>query len=108
MSPDKKGCNRQPETLKDVRRQTLRQRIVQTVHLTTYLALALGTGSSAAVHADGLSGKEDVFLTKRIAARPASGWSSVIVRLDASPTAIHEARLRSLGAYVYRHLPLIH
>ncbi len=53
------------------------------------------------------SDKSDRFVQRRLGRNPMSGWSSVIVRVGGDLTPAHKSRIRSLGGYVYRHLPVI-
>ncbi len=60
-----------------------------------------------AAQADSPSAKADAFLAPLLAAKPASGRSSVILKLDGDLSPARQARLRALGADVTRRLPLI-
>ena len=71
----------------------------------------LGLGLTPAAHADTTlphKGKGDAIVARTLAAKPTTGWQSVIVKItggDLTPT--HKAQIRQLGGYVYRHLPII-
>ena len=64
--------------------------------------VALGGAGSA--QADALTQKADSFLQ---AGRCTRGWSTVIVRAPGGWDAAREAKLKSLGGYVYRHRGVI-
>jgi hypothetical protein len=51
--------------------------------------------------------KSDSFLRQAMSAKPTSGWSSVILQAPGELTTAHKDQIRSLGGYVYRHLPFI-
>ena len=75
-------------------------------------ALLLGLAGTllpgGAARADSLSAKADAFLAPVLAAKPAPGWSPVILRIDGGFDSAKEAHLKSLGADVTRRLPLLH
>ncbi len=74
------------------------------------------SGASTASQKTGDSRKLDLFVTRKIGSKPAQGWSSVIVKLNGNPGSVtmtnqakaNEAQLTSLGADIYRRLPIIH
>ena len=71
-------------------------------------ALLAGTPARAAsAPAQDVRTKADAFLAPLLAARPASGRSSVILRVNGGLTPARQARLRALGADITRRLPLI-
>jgi serine protease AprX len=71
------------------------------------LAASLLAGLHHSTKADCLQQKADRFLLQKAAARPVAGWSGVLVRLHGKLTPQQKAQLKTSGAYVYRHLPLI-
>ena len=75
-------------------------------------ALLLGlTGAllpGGAARADTLSAKADAFLAPSLAAKHATGWSAVILKLDGDLNPAREAQLKALGADVTRRLPFLH
>jgi len=76
-----------------------------------WAALCLGLAgallAAPSVQADNLSAKADSFLAPTLAAKSASGWSSVILKTAGPLTAAQEAKLVSLGADITRRLPFI-
>jgi subtilisin family serine protease len=74
--------------------------------LTSSLAASALAGGAAPVVTPA-SAKTDPSVARTLAARPASGWSSVILKTTGTLTPAQEARLRALGADVTRRLPLI-
>jgi serine protease AprX len=74
--------------------------------LALVLACVLLAGPARPVRADAFQDKSDAFLKGRLAAREAPEWSSVIVQLDRLDAG-RLAQLSSLGAGVYRDLPLV-
>jgi len=81
--------------------------ILCVLSLVAALLVLSGRMSRAALPPDTIHLKADRFLLHKIASRPASGWSSVIVKLDVRLDARRQTELKALGADVYRHLPLI-
>jgi serine protease AprX len=81
------------------------RRFIKTVGL---MALSLGVGTGA-VHAQSSAQKADAFLQPLLTAKSvrASGWTSVIVRIDGPLTAEREGLLTQKGAFVYRRLPIV-
>jgi serine protease AprX len=72
-------------------------------------ALLLGLGgtlAAAPARADS-SAQADSFLAATLASRPASGWSSVILKVTGDLTPAQEATLHALGVDVTRHLGFI-
>ncbi len=76
--------------------------------LTSLCALCVGFGPAPSAKADAIVNKSDRFLQARQTAGPKTGWSSVIARLDGELNPERERAVRSLGADIYRRLPLIH
>jgi|SRR5579884_1182173 len=72
------------------------------------LAGSLFTSPLQRVYAESTAGKTDLFLTSALSRAPASGWFSVIVRIDGGLTPAKEAYLKALNVDIYRHLPIIH
>nr|CAA9290318.1 hypothetical protein AVDCRST_MAG63-4302 [uncultured Armatimonadetes bacterium] len=74
-----------------------------------FLLLALAGSAVSVARADALDDKSDRFLSRKMAARPVSGWSSVILWLGDGRqlTSKQREQIRSLGGYVYRHLPVV-
>jgi len=73
-------------------------------------ALLLGLGgalAAAPARADSLSARADSFLAPTLAARPAAGWTPVILKTAGGLTPSQEATLRALGADITRRLPFI-
>ena len=71
------------------------------------LAVSLVVCPRNSARADDFADKSDLFLRAKISSRRSKGRSAVIVRLKGSVTRASEARLVSLGADVYRHLPIV-
>jgi serine protease AprX len=77
------------------------------------LAGALLTGPAAQADAlsaqqtNSLCAKADAFLAPTLAAKPASGWSSVILKMNGGLTPTREAALKSLGMDITRRLPFL-
>ena len=70
----------------------------------------LGLGLAPAAHADTTlphKGKSDAIVARALAAKPTTGWQSVILKTQGDLTPAHKAQIQQLGGYVYRHLPLI-
>ena len=70
------------------------------------LGLAFVVAAAPGSRADTIS-KMDMFMNKVVATRSVSGSSPVIVRLSEGLTPNIESKLASLGADIYRRLPII-
>jgi serine protease AprX len=57
--------------------------------------------------AEGGSAKADLFVRHQLADARQAGWTSVILKLDGNLTPAQEKALASLGADVYRRLPIV-
>ena len=105
MFRSKSGCRAQPRRCA---RPALGQGPAAGVLASLALAGTLLLGAAVPVRADAVPSKCDAFVTRALAAKPTSGWSSVIVKLQGGDlTKEREAELKSLGGYVYCRLPLI-
>jgi serine protease AprX len=67
--------------------------------LTTYAALPSAARAGEA--------KGDLFVQRQMAHGQRTGWTSVILKLDGSLTPAQDNALRSLGADIYRRLPIV-
>ena len=67
----------------------------------------LAGAALAAPHPAAPAAKSDQAVARTLAQKPASGWSSVILRTAGALTAAQEARLTALGADITRRLPII-
>ena len=74
--------------------------------LTRGASLAAGLALAVAAHA-APPPKTDAALGRTMAAAPAHGWASAIVRTDGPLTPAHLSQLAELGAGITRRLPLI-
>ena len=70
------------------------------------LSSIFSTGATA-LAAPAAPAKADLPLTRTLAARPATGWSSVILKTNAALTPAQAAQIAALGGDVTRRLPII-
>src|SRR5438270_2702071 len=63
--------------------------------------------ASVHVRADAIRNKADQFVRKALESSPNRGATSVILKIDGALTSDRTAQLTSLGADIYRRLPLI-
>ena len=91
------------------RREWARRAPALLAGLTSSLAAAMLAGAAHAAPTAGAptTTKTDLFVARTLAARPTSGWSSVILKTTGALTPAQEARLRALGGDITRRLPLI-
>ena len=91
------------------RRESSRRVPVLLAGLTSSLVTSILTGAAQAaptVNAPA-SAKADLFVARTLAAKPASGWSSVILKTAGTLTPAQETSLRALGVDITRRLPII-
>ena len=86
---------------------SLTSRRVSARYLSAAIAgLALPLAASASAAPASLPAADHA-LTQTLAHKPLPGWTSVILKVTSPLTLAQEAQVHSLGADVYRHLPLI-
>jgi serine protease AprX len=71
------------------------------------LVVASSVFCQTAARGDAFTEKSDLFLSRKAGLGLKSGWSSVIVKFRGGLTSAHDVRVKALGGYVYRHLPVI-
>ena len=71
--------------------------------LTSSLVAAMLAGAACAAP----TASSDLATARMLAAKPASGWSSVILKTADALTPVQEARVKALGGDITRRLPLI-
>ena len=92
------------------RRELARRTPTLLAGLTSSLVAAMLTGAALAApttSASSTSASSDHAVARTLAAKPASGWSSVILKTTGALTSAQEAQLHALGADITRSLPLI-
>ena len=93
------------------RRQSGRRAAANFAGLTTFLVAAMLAGAAQASQLTSGSpvtpASSDKAVARTLAQKPASGWSSIILKAAGTLTPAQEAQLGALGADITRRLPLI-